>query len=99
MSQKTESDRREYQKKYYRANREKALAYQRDYNKRHKTTVRRRKKGGKDPNRAKRQTVNLRVLACLPPEKFVPAFDRYISSIFDCRPTGEKGGGVSKQLP
>lgn len=85
MPQKTAQDRREYMARYYRENREKALAYQKQYNEYHKARKRRRMNGGKDPCRAKVEAYNLPKLACVVPEKFPAAFDRYISSVLGCK--------------
>lgn len=85
MPQKTAQDRREYMARYYRENREKALAYQKQYNGFHKARKQRRINGGKDPNRAAQEVYNLPKLASVVPEKFPAAFDRYISSVLGCK--------------
>lgn len=85
MPQKTAEDRREYQRRYYRANMEKAKEYQREYNRTHKYSCRKPRKGKKDVYRAAQEVYNLPKLACVVPEKFPAAFDRYISSVLGCK--------------
>ena len=85
MPQTTPRSRREYQKRYYQDHKEKAKEYQKEYNRTHKYSCRKRRTGKKDAYRAAQEVYNLPKLACVNPEKFPRAFDRYISSVLGAK--------------
>ncbi len=78
IATKTARDRREYQRLYYQQNRDKALAYQREYNRVHKKKVRFPSLTESDRKRLKKTSYNVSDIMKASPEKTVRMIEQIV---------------------